>query len=46
THIKSIKELLKGLSHSYELGIAQTWRRWKDHSKSFLTISRSTPNSS
>ncbi|WMV06670.1 hypothetical protein MTR67_000055, partial [Solanum verrucosum] len=36
----------KGISHSYKLGIAQTRGRWKDYSKSFPTISRSTPNSS
>ncbi|WMV54153.1 hypothetical protein MTR67_047538 [Solanum verrucosum] len=34
-----------GISHSYELGIAQTWRCWKDNSKIFPTVSGSTPNS-
>ncbi|WMV26088.1 hypothetical protein MTR67_019473 [Solanum verrucosum] len=34
------------ISHSYELGIVQTRRRWKDYSKIFLTISGNTPNSS
>ncbi|WMV10185.1 hypothetical protein MTR67_003570 [Solanum verrucosum] len=38
--------LPKGITYSYELGIAQTWRRWKDHSKIFPTISGSTPKSS
>ncbi|WMV32034.1 hypothetical protein MTR67_025419, partial [Solanum verrucosum] len=38
--------LPKGITHSYEFGIAQTQRRWKDHSKSFPTISESTSNSS
>ncbi|WMV33001.1 hypothetical protein MTR67_026386 [Solanum verrucosum] len=33
-----------GVSHSYELGFAQTWRRRKDRSKSFPTIPGSTPN--
>ncbi|WMV39568.1 hypothetical protein MTR67_032958, partial [Solanum verrucosum] len=36
----------KYISHSYELGIAQTWRRWKDSSKRFPTISITTTNSS
>ncbi|WMV29197.1 hypothetical protein MTR67_022582, partial [Solanum verrucosum] len=39
-------QLPKGITHSYELGITQTQRRWKDHSKIFPTISESTPNSS
>ncbi|WMV59345.1 hypothetical protein MTR67_052730 [Solanum verrucosum] len=34
------------ISHSYKLGIAQTWLRWKDYSKIFPTISRGSPNSS
>ncbi|WMV58041.1 hypothetical protein MTR67_051426 [Solanum verrucosum] len=38
--------LPKGITYSYKLGIAQTWRRWKDHSKGFVTISGITPNSS
>ncbi|WMV54171.1 hypothetical protein MTR67_047556 [Solanum verrucosum] len=38
--------LPKGITYSYELGIAQTWQRWKDNSKSFPTISLSTPNTS
>ncbi|WMV40837.1 hypothetical protein MTR67_034222, partial [Solanum verrucosum] len=39
-------QLLKGITYSYKFGIVQTWRRWKDNSKSFLTISGTTPNSS
>ncbi|WMV50382.1 hypothetical protein MTR67_043767, partial [Solanum verrucosum] len=39
-------QLPKGITHSYKLGIAQTRWRWKYHSKSFSTISRSAPNSS
>ncbi|WMV45250.1 hypothetical protein MTR67_038635, partial [Solanum verrucosum] len=39
-------QLPKGITCSNELGIAQTWRRWKDHSKSFPTISGTTLNSS
>ncbi|WMV12592.1 hypothetical protein MTR67_005977 [Solanum verrucosum] len=35
-----------GVSHSYELRLAQSWWRWKDRSKSFPTMPRSTPNSS
>ncbi|WMV50639.1 hypothetical protein MTR67_044024 [Solanum verrucosum] len=35
-----------GLSHSYELEITQTWRRWKDNSKIYPTVYRSTLNSS
>ncbi|WMV59683.1 hypothetical protein MTR67_053068 [Solanum verrucosum] len=35
-----------GISHSYELGIAQTQRRWKDNSKIFSTVFESTPKSS
>ncbi|WMV08831.1 hypothetical protein MTR67_002216 [Solanum verrucosum] len=35
-----------GISYSYELEIAQTWRRWKDYSKIFPMISGNTPNSS
>ncbi|WMV55452.1 hypothetical protein MTR67_048837 [Solanum verrucosum] len=34
------------ISHSYELEIAQTRRRWKYYSKIFPTISGKTPNSS
>ncbi|WMV49436.1 hypothetical protein MTR67_042821 [Solanum verrucosum] len=34
------------MTHSYELRIAQTRRRWKDNSKIFPTISISTHNSS
>ncbi|WMV10073.1 hypothetical protein MTR67_003458, partial [Solanum verrucosum] len=36
----------KDITHSYELGIAQTQRRWKDHSKIFSTISENTSKSS
>ncbi|WMV34225.1 hypothetical protein MTR67_027610 [Solanum verrucosum] len=36
-------QLPKGITDSYKLGIVQTWRRWKDHSKSFRTISGTTP---
>ncbi|WMV28979.1 hypothetical protein MTR67_022364, partial [Solanum verrucosum] len=39
-------QLLKGIAYSYELEIAQTQRHWKNHSKSYPTISGSTPNSS
>ncbi|WMV47105.1 hypothetical protein MTR67_040490 [Solanum verrucosum] len=35
-----------GITHSYELGITQTRRSWKDYSKIFPTISGNTPNSS
>ncbi|WMV59523.1 hypothetical protein MTR67_052908 [Solanum verrucosum] len=35
-----------GISHSYELGIAQTQRLWKDYSKIFPTISVNILNSS
>ncbi|WMV28488.1 hypothetical protein MTR67_021873, partial [Solanum verrucosum] len=46
TFLNPIAQLPKGITYSYELGIAQTWRRWKDHSKNFPTMSGSTPNSS
>ncbi|WMV08271.1 hypothetical protein MTR67_001656, partial [Solanum verrucosum] len=39
-------QLPKGITHSSEHGIAQTWRRWKDYSKSFPTIYETTPKSS
>ncbi|WMV32968.1 hypothetical protein MTR67_026353, partial [Solanum verrucosum] len=39
-------QLPKGITYSYKLGIAQTRRRWKDHSKRFPKISGSTSNSS
>ncbi|WMV09657.1 hypothetical protein MTR67_003042 [Solanum verrucosum] len=39
-------QLQKGITHSYELRIVQTQRRWKNHSKSFPTISGSTCNTS
>ncbi|WMV30421.1 hypothetical protein MTR67_023806, partial [Solanum verrucosum] len=39
-------QLPKGKTHSYELGIVQTQRHWKDHSKIFPTISEITSNSS
>ncbi|WMV57463.1 hypothetical protein MTR67_050848, partial [Solanum verrucosum] len=32
-------QLPKGITHSYVLGITQTWRCWKDNSKIFPTIS-------
>ncbi|WMV45313.1 hypothetical protein MTR67_038698 [Solanum verrucosum] len=35
-----------GISPSYELKIAQTWRRWKDNSNIFPTVSCSTHKSS
>ncbi|WMV20161.1 hypothetical protein MTR67_013546, partial [Solanum verrucosum] len=38
-------QLPKGITYSYELGIAQIWWRWKDHSKRFPKISVSTPKS-
>ncbi|WMV25276.1 hypothetical protein MTR67_018661 [Solanum verrucosum] len=34
------------ITHSYELGIVQTWRRWKHYSKIFPTVSVNTPKSS
>ncbi|WMV50393.1 hypothetical protein MTR67_043778, partial [Solanum verrucosum] len=39
-------QLPKGITHSYELRIAQTWRNWKDHSTSFANITENSPNSS
>ncbi|WMV09720.1 hypothetical protein MTR67_003105, partial [Solanum verrucosum] len=36
----------KGITHSYELGIEQTRRRWKDHPKSFSNITGNSPKSS
>ncbi|WMV19548.1 hypothetical protein MTR67_012933, partial [Solanum verrucosum] len=39
-------QLPKGISHSYELGIAQTWRRWKYYSTIFPMISGTTSKSS
>ncbi|WMV59694.1 hypothetical protein MTR67_053079 [Solanum verrucosum] len=39
-------QLPKWITCSYELGIEETWRRWKDHTKIFSTISGITPNSS
>ncbi|WMV26483.1 hypothetical protein MTR67_019868, partial [Solanum verrucosum] len=39
-------QLPKGITHSYELGIVQTRRRWKDNSKIFPNISGNTSNSS
>ncbi|WMV24473.1 hypothetical protein MTR67_017858, partial [Solanum verrucosum] len=39
-------QLPKDITRSYELGIAQTKRRWKDHFKRFPTISGSTSKSS
>uniref|UniRef100_M1DKZ3 Secreted protein n=1 Tax=Solanum tuberosum TaxID=4113 RepID=M1DKZ3_SOLTU len=44
--LPSPAQLPKGITHSSELRIAQTWRRSKDHSKSFPTISGTTPKSS
>ncbi|WMV18738.1 hypothetical protein MTR67_012123 [Solanum verrucosum] len=35
-----------GISHSYELRIMKTQRRWKDYSKIFPAISGNTPKSS
>ncbi|WMV33239.1 hypothetical protein MTR67_026624 [Solanum verrucosum] len=35
-----------GITHSYQLRIAQTRQRWKEYSKIFPMISGSTPNSS
>ncbi|WMV07957.1 hypothetical protein MTR67_001342 [Solanum verrucosum] len=35
-----------GITHSYELGFAQTRWRWKDYSKIFPKISGNTLNSS
>ncbi|WMV18181.1 hypothetical protein MTR67_011566, partial [Solanum verrucosum] len=45
TFIIQTSQLPKGITYSYELGIAQTQWRWKDHSKIFSKISGSTPNS-
>ncbi|WMV32220.1 hypothetical protein MTR67_025605, partial [Solanum verrucosum] len=39
-------QLPKGITQSYELGITQTQRRWKDHFKKCPTISGSKPKSS
>ncbi|WMV22908.1 hypothetical protein MTR67_016293 [Solanum verrucosum] len=39
-------QLPKGITQSYEFGIEQIWRRWKDPSKSFPNITGITPNSS
>ncbi|WMV49099.1 hypothetical protein MTR67_042484, partial [Solanum verrucosum] len=36
----------KGITHSYKLGIEQILWCWKDHSKIFANITRTTPNSS
>ncbi|WMV42484.1 hypothetical protein MTR67_035869 [Solanum verrucosum] len=44
TFLNPTTQLSKGITYSYELGIAQTRRHWKDHSKSFPTISESIPN--
>ncbi|WMV24156.1 hypothetical protein MTR67_017541, partial [Solanum verrucosum] len=38
-------QLPKGITHSYELGIVQNRRRWKDHSKGFANITGTTPKS-
>ncbi|WMV40981.1 hypothetical protein MTR67_034366, partial [Solanum verrucosum] len=38
-------QLPKGISHSYKLGIKQTRRRWKDHSKGFPDITGNSPKS-
>ncbi|WMV14430.1 hypothetical protein MTR67_007815, partial [Solanum verrucosum] len=38
-------QLPKGINHSYELGIEQTRRHWKYHSKSFPDITGYSPNS-
>ncbi|WMV46841.1 hypothetical protein MTR67_040226, partial [Solanum verrucosum] len=39
-------QLPKRITYSYELGIEQTQRRWKDHSTNFANITGTTPNSS
>ncbi|WMV29339.1 hypothetical protein MTR67_022724, partial [Solanum verrucosum] len=46
TFLNPTAQLPKGITYSYKLEIAQTQRRWKDHSKKFPTMSVSTPNSS
>ncbi|WMV32530.1 hypothetical protein MTR67_025915, partial [Solanum verrucosum] len=46
TFLNPTAQLPKGITYSYELGIAQNQRRWKDHSKKFPTISGTRPNSS
>ncbi|WMV20219.1 hypothetical protein MTR67_013604 [Solanum verrucosum] len=42
----STAQLSKALTRSYELGIEQTRRRWKDRSEGYATITRNTSNSS
>ncbi|WMV33677.1 hypothetical protein MTR67_027062, partial [Solanum verrucosum] len=42
TFLIQTAQLPKGISHSYELGIAQTRRCWKDYSKIFPNISGNT----
>ncbi|WMV28752.1 hypothetical protein MTR67_022137, partial [Solanum verrucosum] len=36
-------QLPKGITHSYELGIEQAWRRWEDHPTNFAKITGTTP---
>ncbi|WMV32657.1 hypothetical protein MTR67_026042, partial [Solanum verrucosum] len=45
TFLNLTAQLPKGITYSYELEITENWRRWKEHSKSFLTIPGTTPNS-
>ncbi|WMV47910.1 hypothetical protein MTR67_041295, partial [Solanum verrucosum] len=44
TFLIQTAQLPKGITHSYELGIAQTQRRWKGYSKIFPTISGNKHN--
>ncbi|WMV32221.1 hypothetical protein MTR67_025606, partial [Solanum verrucosum] len=44
TFLIQTTQISKGISHSYELEIAQTWRYWKDYSKILPTIPGNTPN--
>ncbi|WMV14527.1 hypothetical protein MTR67_007912, partial [Solanum verrucosum] len=39
-------QLLEEISHSYDVEIVQSWRRWKDLSKGFPNISSAAPKSS
>ncbi|WMV36820.1 hypothetical protein MTR67_030205, partial [Solanum verrucosum] len=44
TFLIQTTQLPKGVSHSYELGIVQTRRYWKENSRIFPTVSENTPN--
>ncbi|WMV18835.1 hypothetical protein MTR67_012220, partial [Solanum verrucosum] len=45
TFLNLIVQLPKGITHSYNIKIVQTRRRWKDLPNGFLIISRTTSNS-